>query len=158
MIAKTLNIRSFVAKTHLSRFMLFFQTTNVPFLPVWGGGRRKGTMSPLFTVFFIAGLLLISTTDILKKVCQCFLTKTAVLLHPDNLHADHHDRLRLMVLLLDRPQSSSCQGHPGGHHPPGHVHHTSIFFLSSKNYSIAVGRLSQPAAALQPGCEETGRV
>ena len=32
--AKTLNIRCFVAKTHLSQFTRFYQITNVPFLPV----------------------------------------------------------------------------------------------------------------------------
>ena len=55
MIAKTLNIRSFVAKMHLLRFRLFFQTTNVPFLPVEGGVCRKGTMSPFFYRFCLYG-------------------------------------------------------------------------------------------------------
>ena len=37
-IAKTPNIRCFVAKSHLSRFACFFQTTNVCFLLCQGGG------------------------------------------------------------------------------------------------------------------------
>ena len=56
MIAKTLNIRSFVAKTHLSRFTLFFRQQMSPFYPFRGGGvRPKGTMSPFLTFFLEQG-------------------------------------------------------------------------------------------------------
>ena len=56
MIAKTSNIPCFVAKTHLSRFTHFFRQQMSPFNP-FRGGRRKGTMSPIFTVFYIGASL-----------------------------------------------------------------------------------------------------
>ena len=54
MIAETLNIRSIVAKTHLSQFTLFFQTTNVPFLPVQGGVVERAQCD-FFLPFFYCG-------------------------------------------------------------------------------------------------------
>ena len=49
---KTPNIRCFVAKTHLSRFTRFIQTTNVRFLPVQGGGSPKAGIV-CFLPFFL---------------------------------------------------------------------------------------------------------
>ena len=77
MIAKTPNIRCFVAKTHLSQFTYFFRQQMSPFYPFRGGGRWKGTMSPFFTVFFIAGLPKESLILCIKtcKRFQCALFK-----------------------------------------------------------------------------------
>ena len=64
MIAKTLNIRSFVAKTHLSRFTLFFSDNKCPlFTRLGGGGSPKGDNVPFFYRFFISGLPLVHNTD-----------------------------------------------------------------------------------------------
>ena len=55
MIAKTPNIRCFVAKMHLSRFTGFFRQQIFPFYPFRREGCQKGTMSPFFTFFLYRG-------------------------------------------------------------------------------------------------------
>ena len=60
MIAKTLNIRSFVAKTHLLRFTFFSDNKCPLFAHLGGGGRRKGQMSPFFYRFSYSEASLIS--------------------------------------------------------------------------------------------------
>ena len=56
MIAKTPNIRCFVAKTHLSRSTHFFRQLMSPFYPFRRGGSLKGDNVTVFLPFFIAGL------------------------------------------------------------------------------------------------------
>ena len=56
MTAKSPNIRYIVAKTHLPQFLRFLKQQMSPFYPFRGGGGcRKGTMSPFFTVFLYRG-------------------------------------------------------------------------------------------------------
>ena len=57
MIAKTLNIRCFVAKTHLSQFTLFFSDNKCPLFTRFWGGRVpwKRTMSHFLPVFLYLG-------------------------------------------------------------------------------------------------------
>ena len=52
MIAKTPNIRCFVAKTHLSQFTRFFRQQMSPFYPFRGGVAKRGQFH-LFLPFFL---------------------------------------------------------------------------------------------------------
>ena len=61
MIPKTLNIRSFVTKTHLSRYTLFFRQQMSPFYLFRGGVAERGQCH-LFLPFFYSAASLNSLT------------------------------------------------------------------------------------------------
>ena len=51
---------AFVAKMHLSRFTRYFQTTNVPFLPVRGGGVAERAQCDLFYRTYCGASLIVA--------------------------------------------------------------------------------------------------
>ena len=79
MIAKTLNIRSFVAKMRLLQFTLFFRQQMSPFYPFRGGGCRKGTMSPFFPFFYCgAPGPKYASVNINWNTCQCLFSNIRI--------------------------------------------------------------------------------
>ena len=74
MIAKTPNIRCFVAKTHLSRFTHFFRQQMSPFYPFRGkGGSPKGDNVTFFYRFLYQGFPMAYICPYI--LCDTFLIK-----------------------------------------------------------------------------------